>query len=269
MYADSLNLVSSGVGDLMDGSAPHSLDTSMHAITGGTTNPLELPWAFKGNGWTSLNPVLGAPATQAEIIEEWKRTKLDPRNGKTGGGAYAGTAQLTLSVDAIRSLFEKVLGQFEHTLKSYFPDWDNLPADAQFAILAMSWALGPAFPSTFGYFKNSINKKDFLSASGQAQWKGVSWEARGSDVIQALKFAAQAQEMGDLETLNFQGGAPSNHSGGTPAIQKQLADQYAALPQPSPIPKLLIGGALLGLIGYTIMNHNPFPHGLYSKKAKS
>ncbi len=104
--------------------------------------------------------------------------------------------------------------------------------------------------------KGWIAVSDLSAAIARAD-KGTRWTNIQRNMKAAISEAGGDPNAGDTDPPP-----------GTPAIQQYLATQYAALPA-SPIPKLLIGGAVLGLIGYTIMNHNPFPHGLYSKKAKS
>lgn len=130
MYLDVKNLVTTGVGNLID---PVSA-------------ALPLPWTDKNSG---------ASADSGTISAEWNnvksRTDLSPR----GGGAFESITNLRLSDDDISTLVGNKLTNNESILLgtpefSGFPNW---PADAQLGLLSMAWAMGPAFAQA-GHFPN-------------------------------------------------------------------------------------------------------------------
>ncbi len=117
MYTDIKNLVSIGVGDLIDpiGAA------------------LGLPFVHKD----------GTPATQAEIATEWYRVK-GGNFAKGGWTAAAKGAQIHLTDEGISALVRGKLLQMEAHLAARFPEWSDWPWQAQMATLSMAWAAGPA-----------------------------------------------------------------------------------------------------------------------------
>ncbi len=117
MYTDILNLVTIGVGNLID--------------PVGTA--LGLPFVYRD----------GSPATQAEIATEWHRVK-DGGFAHLGWTAAAKGATLHLTPEGITSLVLGKLRQLDAYLAKRFPNWEQWPASAQRAALSMAWAAGPA-----------------------------------------------------------------------------------------------------------------------------
>ncbi len=174
MYCDTLNLVTTGVGNLIDAGPRNGFDISAKAMA----PAMGLPWKFKAPGWTSKNPVAGERASQEEIREAWTRTKLkeqeSPGFNQKGGFAYAGFQPLTLDLEALKTLFNKTLTSFDASLSKHYPGYEVWPADAQLAILSMSWAMGPAFHPALGFssFFNAVNAEDFEAAKAASVFKG-------------------------------------------------------------------------------------------------
>jgi hypothetical protein len=170
MYCDTLNLVTTGIGNLIDAGVRNAFDISDRAMA----PAMSLPWKFKGPGWTSKNPVAADTASQADIKEAWIRTKLQEQNvpgfSQRGGFAYAGLTPLTLDLQGLKTLFNKTLTSFDSTLNSRYPGYESWPADAQLAILSMSWAMGPAF--NFPAFKAAVTNLDFRKAAELSFFKG-------------------------------------------------------------------------------------------------
>lgn len=122
MYPDVKNLVSTGLGNLID------------------PMPLALGLPF-----LHLD---GTPATRAEIAEEWQRVKTLPPDvrGRTAaqlGHLYAKPhTRLRLTNDDIKHLVERKFAENELTIRTTFPEWASWPADAQLATHSMAWACG-------------------------------------------------------------------------------------------------------------------------------
>lgn len=151
MYPDVKNLVSTGLGNLID---PISL-------------ALPLPFVRSD----------GTPATPAEIVTEWHRIKTLPPDAKGRTAAQLGHlyakpfTTLRLTNGGIERLVNAKLASNEIVLKRCFRDFDDWPADAQLATLSMAWAVGPAFWSPAagrGYFPKltaALRALDFRTAA--------------------------------------------------------------------------------------------------------
>lgn len=150
MYLDILQLVTVGIGNLID-----PID---HA--------LPLPFVYKNNP--------GVQASQAEIADEWNRVKA-------GGAALAQLGhlgakpltQLQLNPADIDHLVEAKLLQNEATLKSVTPEFagfEQWPADAQLGLLSMAWAMGAAFaqPPKWPNFRQAVASQDWDTAATQS-----------------------------------------------------------------------------------------------------
>ncbi len=229
MYCDTLNLVTTGVGNLIDNGARNGFDTSPSAMA----PAMNLPWKFKGPGWTSKNPVAAGDASQADIREAWTRTKLRQRDDASfiaaggiaqGGFKYAGFTPLTLDLQGLKDLFNRTLASFDKTLQSDVFDktgklvrgpytaYPNAPADAQLAILSMSWAMGPAF--NFPQFKAAFDAEDYRKAGELSFFKGGGGSinarsGRNADNVIMFNNAADVVKAGvDRDRLFFPGSPP-------------------------------------------------------------
>lgn len=145
MYPDVKNLVSTGIGNLID---PLPLALTVPFVT-----------------------VDGPPATQEQIRDEWLRIKHLPLNAKGQTAAQLGhlyakaftTLRLT---DA--GLLKLVLGKLEQNdqiLHSVFPDFEEWCADAQLATHSMSWACGAHFSWTWPKLSLALKTLDWRTAA--------------------------------------------------------------------------------------------------------
>lgn len=171
MYCDILNLVTTGIGNLIDGSKAHSFDISPSAMAAA----MSLPWFIKGPGWTKDNPVTAGRASAAQVRDAWIATKLqaqkDPGfNTRSSGFAYTNLTNVTLDADGLSALFSRTFASFDATLAKRFPGYPQAPADAQLCLLSMSWAMGPGF--NFPEFKAAYDREDFAAAIKPAFFKG-------------------------------------------------------------------------------------------------
>ncbi len=126
MYVDSKNLVTVGMGNLLDNEG---------TVSWGIQSAQALPFIHRMDS---------TPASKSEIEEEWWRIK---RSGtaKTGWTHAARVAQLCLKDSDIQALVDRKLTQNDITLTSRFAEFQDWPADAQMAIHSMAWAAGPFF----------------------------------------------------------------------------------------------------------------------------
>ena len=149
MYLDTKGLVTVGIGNLID---PVSL-------------ALGLPFVFRAKNRHRMSP--GRQATKSDIQTEWNYIKSHPQRkifemrGHTKVEPYA---SLELSTADRLALFRRTTLSYENTLRNYFKDYGDWPADAQLGLLAMAWGLGPYFPKTWPRFKAACQKQDFDGA---------------------------------------------------------------------------------------------------------
>jgi hypothetical protein len=184
MYADTLNLVTTGVGNLIDngpnnnpgGNSPSIVRARLNnVISPAAMAPaLALPWRFRGDGWTPKNPVARQLASQQDIIQAWALVKgqnqVVPDFSQLGGGKYAPLTNLTLDNDAMDSLYQRTFNSFAATLQKRYPSFSEWPADAQMAAMSMAWAMGPSF--NFPAFTVAVNAGDFAKAAVESYFKG-------------------------------------------------------------------------------------------------
>lgn len=169
MYQDVLGLVSTGLGNLID---PIGL-------------ALPIPWKRSD----------GTLATRGEIMAEWQRIKTQPPNakGQTAaqlGHLYARTiATLHLTNDDILGLIKMRLDSNEALVRSYFPEWETWPADAQLATHSMAWACGAGI---------------FSPKAGRAHWPKLTAALHALDFRSAAIecFMPQEAKIGGLRPRN-------------------------------------------------------------------
>lgn len=194
MYCDALNLVTTGIGNLIDASARNSTDTSVSAMA----PALRLPWVHESTG---------EPATQQEVVEAWQRVKLAGM-AKRGGFAYQSLTDLILTDAAIMDLVNERLRLNDAIIASRYPSYEQWPADAQFAIMSMAWAMGPAFH--FPQFHAALTQEppDFEEAAVQSFFVGggalTTPTSRNHQNAEMFRLADMAQKQGwDYDELRF------------------------------------------------------------------
>lgn len=119
MYLDVLALCTTAIGNLID-----PIDAA-----------LALPWKRPD----------GTDATPSEVAYEWHIVKNRDDMKLHGGGAYAKITKLRLTEDGILLTVTKRLNQMDSALAKRYAGWEELPWQAQLAVLSMAWAAGPAF----------------------------------------------------------------------------------------------------------------------------
>ena len=185
LYCDTLNLVTTGIGNLVDSGPNHpGTSSAIRARLNNVVSPgamakaLALPFKIRAAGWTSKNPVAGRLATQQEIADAWTLVKNQnvavPDFSQNGGGAYAGLTNITLDMDGIKQLFNGKTNEVVTSLAKTYPNFPVIPADAQRAMLSMSWAMGAAFYPALGFkaFKAAVDAMDWNTTVTECQFKG-------------------------------------------------------------------------------------------------
>lgn len=120
MYRDNKNLITCGVGDL--------IDPVQYA--------LGLPWRHKSSHLF---------ATRQEIVDEWQRIKIAHNLDSLGWRAADAIATLYLAPEDIRALVNSKLSSIIKDVDAMYPTWGTWPADAQMGLLSMCWAMGDGF----------------------------------------------------------------------------------------------------------------------------
>ena len=265
MYCDILNLVTTGIGNLIDKGPRNGFAISNVAMA----PAMGLPWKFKGAGWTSKNPVAADIASQADIREAWIRTKLKeqeiPGFNKGGGFAYAGLTPLTLDMEGLKTLFNRTLVSFENTIRTKNPNWESWPADAQLAMLSMAWAMGPAFTDKFKAMKIALDRGDFASAGAQSRFTGGDVKSggklsRNEENVIMFKNAADVVKGGvDPNRLFFPGTvatsagilpSPKDVIGPVAVKTKTLGERAIQIGTP------IAAIAVIGAVGYSLYELN-------------
>jgi len=226
LYADTLNLVTTGVGNLVDAGPNFSGNTSVerarlnNIVSAAAMAPaLSLPWKMKGAGWkpTADGITTNGDASRQNVIDAWTAVKQQnqfvPDFSQRGGGAYQNLTPLTLTMQDMRDLFNRTLNDFDSKLSVHFPGYESFPADAQFALLSMAWAMGPNF--NFPQLKSALDKRDFQSAIPLSFFKGGGGTpdkptGRNADNQIMFATAATVERLGaDSSQLYFPGTSSS------------------------------------------------------------
>jgi len=127
LYADVKNLITVGIGNLVDAS------------------PAISPW-LPAIGLPFVHPG-GALATTTEITRAWLAVKGDPKSA-THGWSYAAMIpgnEIRMTAAGVAELVRGKLRANDASLLGRYPDWESYPADAQLAIHSLAWACGPAY----------------------------------------------------------------------------------------------------------------------------
>lgn len=157
MYVDVLNLITVGVGNLIDP----------------VSQAIPLPFKHKD----------GTLATQAEIRNAWNALKNHPGlmvNGtlkplKNLHYKYAeAVTNLYLDDADIDKLVRQRMDSNEAYLKKVLPNWNHFPADAQLAIMSMAWAVGA------GFMKKFPTLTKYLLASDWGTWDPTTKTGTGA-----------------------------------------------------------------------------------------
>lgn len=264
LYCDTLNLVTTGVGNLVDKGPNHNAP-GMPAIEAARLNnvvssaamapALQLPWRRRAQGWTSKNPVVGDLVSPSEVADAWTKVKrqneLVPNFAQRGGFAYAPLTNITLDMEAIQHLFYTTLYNFEATLQTRFTTYDDWPADAQMALLSMAWAMGPNFYKTFKAFSDAANTQNFAIAAEQCEFRGGGAMSNPTSRNYAHRVMFKNAESvknggGDYNRLYFSG------SSGVPAPATPAVIQSSQNFNPR-IGAIAVGSVIaagLGYVGY-------------------
>lgn len=153
MYLDSRNLVTTGMGNLID--------------------PRHVAERLNWYDWRT-----GQYVSIDEIQAAWDLVKSRTDLSSHGGGAFKNVTTLRITEEEINSLIFSKLDEMEGYLKRRAPfrDLETWPADAQLALLSMAWGMGPAF-----------NFPRFQEFASQRRWREAATECRFSPDVGTIK----------------------------------------------------------------------------------
>jgi len=137
MYADIKNLITTGVGNLIDP----------------VERALSLPWRRED----------GTAASEDEIRAAWHAVKDDPAAASKGHKYARGLTTLRLTEGDVAVLVDGMMHKNAASLTKRWPAFPSWPADAQLAALSMAWAMGSGFK--FPTFSAAVEALDFVKAS--------------------------------------------------------------------------------------------------------
>lgn len=145
MYADVKNLITTGLGNLLD--ATDAKGVALPAPDAWRivkVQVLRLPWLLPN----------GVRASAAQVEAAWFAVRNDPYSAPRGW-TYAEAIpanNIRLSDEDVKKLIFVKLKQHDAVFAKRFSAWESRPADAQLAIHSMGWAMGSDFPRKFPRF---------------------------------------------------------------------------------------------------------------------
>ncbi len=125
--------------------------------------------------WVHLDGV--TPATHDDIVAMWN-TITSPAalaSDQQGGGHYAGMTSIRATRESLLSAFATTLTRFENQLKTFLPNWEDAPANAQLAALSHAWAFGGLFPATWPSWTRCFNAGEYAGAAAQDMPSAHEW----------------------------------------------------------------------------------------------
>jgi len=165
-YTDAHGLVTTGMGNLIDGLA--SGQTMGGTCGHGTSTPCGQP--------TPTGSARALPWSPNNLDADWAAIKA--AWPATQSLACKGLTSSRLSDDAIQDLIASKMKAIEADLIAGLPGFAQAPADAQLAAYSMSWAMGSAFAKTWTKFRNAFNSGDYAGAAAESHMKGVGIDMR-------------------------------------------------------------------------------------------
>jgi Putative peptidoglycan binding domain len=182
MYCDMKGLVSTGVGNLIDATKQPMTAPS----TAERSASLNLARQFR---WT----VAGNPASSDDVANDWDAVKARMDLATSGHLAYKPLTQLRLTDDEINRMIFVRFAEMETILKSRseFSDFDNWPADAQLALMSMSWGMGPKFK--FPVFQGFVADGDWANSATECRFQPDVGTIKIRNILDAQSFVNAAR----------------------------------------------------------------------------
>ncbi|WP_240457539.1 hypothetical protein [Vibrio neptunius] len=119
----------------------------------------------------------GKIATKSEIIKEFTQIRRLPYGRKYGAGFYQKHTGLILSDQAMISMMEQHIENFENELWAIYgkTNFEQLPDNVKLALFDMIFNLGmPKLQNTFVKFNQHIQSGNFRKAAQECRRRGIS-----------------------------------------------------------------------------------------------
>lgn len=126
-------------------------------------DPVEMAMALP---WVRLSD--GAPASAAEIREEWQRIKTARHLATTGAGEAKKLCALRLTPEGVRLATLAALERMLRSLVLDFADWEEWPGDAQLAVLLLVWAVGTDLTRKWPRLTAALRARDWATAAAES-----------------------------------------------------------------------------------------------------
>lgn len=189
-YADDENLVTMGIGDLIDAGPRNSTACTPVAMA----PTFEIPWKHKANL---------ALATRDEVAAAWIKIK-SAGWGARGGGAYALLTDLIVTADDIAAIVAKRMDIDDVDTAKVYGTYQAWPGVGQFAIMSMDWALGPEFAPTWPKFHAALMQPipDFITAAAECKISNGAPARNAANKAMFLAAADIQANGGDYDDLS-------------------------------------------------------------------
>jgi hypothetical protein len=132
--------------------------------------------------------------TAAMVKDDYQACKDLYATGERKVSKYAEVTELRLARTAgTRALTNWKIGRFETNIRTYCPEWDDYPADAQFACIGMMWGPGvwATLRKSYPELTTAIEAADFSTAATlitfpvQSSSKKRKWLNKGFEFMLA------------------------------------------------------------------------------------
>lgn len=190
MYLCTAELVTTGIGNMIDGTGNPALKHTPW------TPALTLPWRHKD----------GTPATIAEVKAAWLAVKAEKALAQQGGGHFGHVTSLRLTEQAVDAIVASKLAEVGRQLAARFSTFEEMPADAELALVSMSWAMGDGRFAQFPKFSAFMRAGDYHGASTEClmQPNRGTLKTRNRDNATMLRNSAYVTAEGmDPDVLRF------------------------------------------------------------------
>lgn len=136
----------------------------------------------------------GKSATNDEVKEEWKRVKKLSKG--RGLNYYRDNTKLRSDEGLLEAKFQELINSALLDARKFYPDFDKLPSNAQYALWDMSFNLGYPKLSKYQKLKEALQKGDYEKAINECNRHGIP--ATRNQTIRTWMQRAK-DEAGDVE----------------------------------------------------------------------
>lgn len=130
------------------------------------TLAIDLPWVLKGTN---------NPATKDQAWQSWRRVKLERSLAHRGAKAARQYSDVELSPEGMTNLaMDRLYRNVRHFTDKSFPNFAELPADAQLATISIAWAAGAGTFANMPKYSSALREGRFKDAAEECFLKATS-----------------------------------------------------------------------------------------------